>query len=313
MPEQAKIFISHASEDKADFVHPLAQALSRKFTVWYDEYELTLGDSLLKKINEGLHACDYGVVVLSQAFFGKKWPQSELDGLFALETSNRKIILPIWKDISEADVKRFSPILAGRLAAVASDGVERVVSQIERAVQASDRTREVTGDNSLLKSAMALDASLQEQANVTRLSHCEEGAAMVRKSFSTLADLLTSKIESVHQTSKLLKFTLSQDREHEAIQIVGNHGLVLHLTMQGLGGNYTYETVLRATIYKRNFQVFRQEVAPTVIRELAFTPSFDLASRVLWIGVDRKSKHMEDQLADHPLEALINEIRRRST
>jgi hypothetical protein len=62
-----RLFISHASEDK-DFVRPLAEALRPDFEVWYDEYKLTLGDSLLAKIDEGLASCDYGVVVLSPSF-----------------------------------------------------------------------------------------------------------------------------------------------------------------------------------------------------------------------------------------------------
>lgn len=91
--------------------------------VWYDEYELTMGDSLLGKINAGLASCDYGVVVLSPAYFKKKWPQAELDGLFALEQPNRKVILPIWKDIDEAEVRAFSSILAGRIGVPASIGI----------------------------------------------------------------------------------------------------------------------------------------------------------------------------------------------
>jgi len=71
-----RVFISHATEDKTDFVRPLAEALRQHFSVWYDEYELTIGDSLLKKINEGLASSDYGVVILSPSFFQKKWPQS---------------------------------------------------------------------------------------------------------------------------------------------------------------------------------------------------------------------------------------------
>ena len=47
-----KLFISHASEDKQDFVRPLADALAKHFEVWYDEYVLTVGDSLQKKIEE---------------------------------------------------------------------------------------------------------------------------------------------------------------------------------------------------------------------------------------------------------------------
>jgi len=67
-----KLFICHVWEDKADFVEPLAQALRRDFDVWYDNFQLTVGDSLLKKITEGLASCDFGIVVLSKAFFGKK-------------------------------------------------------------------------------------------------------------------------------------------------------------------------------------------------------------------------------------------------
>lgn len=85
------LFICHASEDR-DFVRPLAEALRKEYEkVWYSEYELTLGDSLLQKIDQGLATCDYGIVVLSKAFFKKKWPPAELAGLFTRETKSRKI------------------------------------------------------------------------------------------------------------------------------------------------------------------------------------------------------------------------------
>ena len=55
--------ISHASEDKASFVSDLAKKLHSQdgFKVWYDEYALKLGDSLLRSISKGLHECDYGL------------------------------------------------------------------------------------------------------------------------------------------------------------------------------------------------------------------------------------------------------------
>ncbi len=74
------------------------------------------GDKLLERINEGLHTCDYGVVVFSPSFIAKKWPMAELSGLFQLETAERKVILPVWKDIDEQVVCQFLPILADRFA-----------------------------------------------------------------------------------------------------------------------------------------------------------------------------------------------------
>jgi hypothetical protein len=132
-PERAyDLFVSHASEDKDGIARPLAQALAaRGVTVWFDEAVLELGDSLRRKIDEGLTQCKYGVVILSPRFFAKEWPQWELDGLVARETaSGEKAILPIWHQIDRDAVTRHSPLLAGRLAARSSDGIEAIVEKI---------------------------------------------------------------------------------------------------------------------------------------------------------------------------------------
>jgi hypothetical protein len=64
------VFISHASEDKADVARPLCELLTQAgLTVWLDENELRMGDTLRTKIDNGLANCRYGVVVLSEAFF----------------------------------------------------------------------------------------------------------------------------------------------------------------------------------------------------------------------------------------------------
>jgi hypothetical protein len=79
--ENWDLFISHASEDKATFVAPLAQALSAfGVNVWYDDYELKLGDSLSRSIDAGLTKSSFGLVVLSPAFIAKRWPEYELRG-----------------------------------------------------------------------------------------------------------------------------------------------------------------------------------------------------------------------------------------
>lgn len=110
-------FVSHASEDKEEFVEGLANELkSRGATVWYDNFTLKIGDSLRRKIDEGLRSSRFGIVVLSGSFFKKEWPQRELDGLVALEGGAEKKILPIWHRVSKDDVARYSPTLADRIA-----------------------------------------------------------------------------------------------------------------------------------------------------------------------------------------------------
>jgi len=110
-------FISYASEDKDEFIRPLAQALTSKgFDIWFDEFELKVGDSLRQSIDRGLVNSKYGIVVLSKAFFDKNWPQYELNSLTAREIDGKKVILPIWFNIDKQDVLKYSPNLADKFA-----------------------------------------------------------------------------------------------------------------------------------------------------------------------------------------------------
>lgn len=108
------VFISHASEDKKDFVQPLVDALQDAgIRVWYDTIELEWGKSLRAQIDNGIKRSKYAILVLSKNFFAKKWPQRELDGILAKEDITGAAPLPIWYNISHADVYEFSPTLAG--------------------------------------------------------------------------------------------------------------------------------------------------------------------------------------------------------
>jgi TIR domain len=111
------VFISHASEDKQDIARPLSDALSNLgCDVWYDEFQLKLGDNLRRSIDKGLANSRFGVVILSPSFFAKNWPQYELDGLVQREMAGGKVILPIWHKVSKNEVLSYSPSLADKLA-----------------------------------------------------------------------------------------------------------------------------------------------------------------------------------------------------
>jgi len=115
--EEYDVFISHASEDKKDFVDGLYQELvNRGVKVWYDAMCIKWGDSLRSKIDEGLRKSRFGIVIISNDYIRKGWTQYELDGLFQREMTGGKTILPIWHKITKDEVQAFSPTLAGRKA-----------------------------------------------------------------------------------------------------------------------------------------------------------------------------------------------------
>jgi hypothetical protein len=131
------VFVSHASEDKDSVARPLARALVEGgWTAWLDELEMTIGDSLSRRIDEALSHSRFGVVILSPSFFAKDWPQRELAGLAAREVdSGAKVILPVWHQVTREDIVQFSPTLADRLSASTSDGIDSVVGQIIHALE----------------------------------------------------------------------------------------------------------------------------------------------------------------------------------
>ncbi len=126
------VFISHASEDKDSVVRPLANALKDKgIAVWFDEFELKIGDSLRKKIDQGLSRSRFGIVVISRSFIKKGWTNYELDGLMTKAISGQQILLPIWHDITKQEVIDYSPSLADKVARHTSqETVEEIADEI---------------------------------------------------------------------------------------------------------------------------------------------------------------------------------------
>jgi hypothetical protein len=126
------VFICHASEDKREVAEPLAKMLmANDLKVWYDKFTLTVGDSLRRKIDNGLAQSRYGVVILSPSFFKRNWPQKELDGLAAREDSEgHKIILPVWHHVDRDYVVKYSPTLADRLASNTTEGLKAVLEDL---------------------------------------------------------------------------------------------------------------------------------------------------------------------------------------
>lgn len=127
------VFICHAWEDKDTIARPLANALRRAgLKVWYDEFTLTLGDSLRRSIDQGVAQSRYGIVILSPHFFAKKWPQWELNGLVFKEIRSGKTILPIWHNVTPDYIAQFSPALADKLGIATDQGLDRIVREVLR-------------------------------------------------------------------------------------------------------------------------------------------------------------------------------------
>lgn len=126
------VFISHASEDKDDVARPLAEALRNNgLSVWYDEFELKIGDSLRRKIDKGIANSNFGVIVISRDFINKGWTNYELDGLITKAVNGEQTMLPVWHNVTKREVINYSPSLADKLARSTTNfTVEEIADEI---------------------------------------------------------------------------------------------------------------------------------------------------------------------------------------
>jgi hypothetical protein len=92
-----KVFIAHSSADK-EFVDDLADNLRHNgVQVWYDKFNMRIGDSLRDKIGDGIEGSDFMIVVLSPNSINSRWVKDELNaGLAKTFESQSVFVLPLF-------------------------------------------------------------------------------------------------------------------------------------------------------------------------------------------------------------------------
>ncbi len=111
------VFISYASEDKDVIAYPLAEELKQNgYRVWFDEFSISVGDSLRRSIDKGVRKSKFGIVIFSKSFFRKGWTNYELDGLVEMNINAPGSLLPIWFNVTKKEVSEYSWSLSNILA-----------------------------------------------------------------------------------------------------------------------------------------------------------------------------------------------------
>jgi hypothetical protein len=91
------VFISYSHADSR-FVDQLADKLRASgVDVWIDKWKIKVGDSITHKVNEGIGASDFLIIVLSCASVKSKWVREELNAALIrnIEAEKHAFILPI--------------------------------------------------------------------------------------------------------------------------------------------------------------------------------------------------------------------------
>lgn len=105
-----KVFICHSSTNKR-FVHRFAEDVEiAGGAVWVDEAEIRVGDSLVRRIEQGIIDAEFLVVVLSPQSVDSEWVRRELESALTREIAGRRMaVLPVLLEDCE-----IPPFLAAR-------------------------------------------------------------------------------------------------------------------------------------------------------------------------------------------------------
>ncbi len=114
--EEFDAFLCYASEDKDAIVRPFAEAMTKKgLKPWIDEKQLGWGDNLVARIQEGLTRSRFVVVFLSEAFLGKKWPDTELNTALSMEIGGRTVVLPLLLGLTHDTLQARYPLVSAKV------------------------------------------------------------------------------------------------------------------------------------------------------------------------------------------------------
>jgi TIR domain len=311
--EPIKLFISHASEDKEAFVKGLADALiaNGKFQIWYDDYSLRLGDSLSQSIARGLRSTDYGLVVLSPAFFAKKWPANELSALFALETQERKIILPIWHNVTVDDVVEFNPILADRKAIPSNKSLEEVVFAIEFAVGISARVKEFEKPFKPLVDEIR-NSILERNAN-DQLSNSSEGVELVQRSVVSIFNQFERQIAEIKDLNIQVqrRHSPTVTRPYPGVIASGPSNANIEIGYLNLSANRTKNAKLVVSLFAWDFDFPSPEGRRKERSSLVFLPGFTGERKVRWIVDGDPARWTTQKVANQAVASFLYFIRER--
>jgi hypothetical protein len=114
-PERRDLFLCHAWEDREGAAKELCDLLvSHGATVWFSEYDVGLGKSLLQEIDRGLANSRIGIVLVTPALLKSLKSARGIAGkeLSALLATDR--VIPVAHDTTFDALRDISPLLAAR-------------------------------------------------------------------------------------------------------------------------------------------------------------------------------------------------------
>ena len=304
MTVKPKIFISHAWEDKKDIVDPLAEALHEYYDVWLDTNKLRPGDSIRAQISKGLAEADFGIVILSKAFFSKYWTQAEYGALTSLESTERKVTIPVRWKVSIDEIKKIDPLSADRIIIDGEKPVDQIVDSIRLATDSARRAVEYDRKPNLNARLAALDQRIEVESKARQLATSLEGSEKADLGIRILKTKVVDFARSF--TGNSIGFT--PEELSRGIGVFGPNYLAFLAVFHRKFTNSLDDSHLCFSIYRRQNMGSGEGVERSFVEE-RWLPWFNANEELIWRLPNRKDDgKLTESLVDHMLERFIEVV-----
>lgn len=130
------LFLCHVDAEKESTIRPLVRALAASgISYWLDEAEILVGDSIIKKVNDGIRKSRFLLCFLSQSFVGRGWPEIEVSAVLNAELSKGGTrVLPVIVGDPQPILQEY-PLLSAKRYLRWEDGVEAVVREVTKLLE----------------------------------------------------------------------------------------------------------------------------------------------------------------------------------
>jgi TIR domain len=136
----ANVFVSHRGMDSALAERLAAQIRDAGHQVWIDVWELTVGVSIVERINAGLSGASHLVLCYSSSGVDTAWMKREWQSALALQLAAKNIkIIPV-RLTGGSPPAILADVMYLDLVAGWDEGVKRLLAELER-----DQTKKEKG------------------------------------------------------------------------------------------------------------------------------------------------------------------------
>ncbi len=87
------IFISYSSKDKPMVERIVGSLSAKKINLWFDRWEIRVGDSIANKISEGIKKSSYLLLILSTNSVKSPWVEKEMNAALMKEINSRNVVI----------------------------------------------------------------------------------------------------------------------------------------------------------------------------------------------------------------------------